>query len=55
MMDKDTISWIQYDGQGYNIMNCFTCTVDGDSAFEVVNRPIQKREIFAEGEAGALW
>ena len=35
--------------------NCFTCTLDGDSAFEVVNRPIQKREIFAEGEEGALW
>ena len=30
--------------------NCFTCTLDGDSAFEVVDRTIQKREIFSEGE-----
>ena len=34
--------------------NCFTCTLDGDSAFEVVDRKIQKREIFAEGEELSL-
>ena len=33
----------------------FTCTLDGDSAFEVVDRDILKRELFFSGEQGEYW
>ena len=32
----------------------FGCSLDGDSAFEVVNRPIQRRELYFAGETGQL-
>ena len=31
------------------------CSLDGDSAFEVVNRSIQTRELFFAGERGDYW
>ena len=33
----------------------FGCTLDGDSAFEVVNRKIQTRELYCAGETGQYW
>ena len=33
----------------------FGCSLDGDSAFEVVNRNIQKRELYCAGEEGQYW
>ena len=33
----------------------FGCSLDGDSAFEVVNRNIQKRELYCAGETGQFW
>ena len=33
----------------------FGCSLDGDSAFEVVNRSIQKRELYVAGERGQFW
>ena len=33
----------------------FSCSLDGDSAFEVVNRSIQKRELFMSGIQGEAW
>ena len=33
----------------------FGCSLDGDSAFEVVNRKIQSRELYVSGERGAYW
>ena len=33
----------------------FGCSLDGDSAFEVVNRTIQTRELFCAGENGKYW
>ena len=33
----------------------FGCTLDGDSAFEVVDREVQKRELFFAGEEGEYW
>ena len=34
----------------------FTCSLDGDSAFEVINREIQSRELFcSKSEAGEFW
>ena len=31
------------------------CSLDGDSAFEVVNRNIQTRELYMAGERGDFW
>ena len=33
----------------------FGCSLDGDSAFEVVNRAIQTRELYWAGERGQYW
>ena len=33
----------------------FGCSLDGDSAFEVVNRAIQTRELYCAGENGQFW
>ena len=33
----------------------FGCSLDGDSAFEVVNREIQTRELYFAGEEGMFW
>ena len=33
----------------------FGCSLDGDSAFEVVNRTIQTRELYCAGEKGQFW
>ena len=33
----------------------FGCSLDGDSAFEVVNREIQKRELYMAGVHGDHW
>ena len=33
----------------------FGCSLDGDSAFEVVNRNIQKRELYCAGETVQFW
>ena len=33
----------------------FGCSLDGDSAFEVVNRDIQTRELYCAGERGKYW
>ena len=33
----------------------FGCSLDGDSAFEVVNRFIQTRELYCAGETGQYW
>ena len=33
----------------------FCCSLDGESAFEVVNRTIQLRELFFAGEVGEYW
>ena len=33
----------------------FGCSLDGDSAFEVVNRAIQTRELYCAGERGQYW
>ena len=33
----------------------FGCSLDGDSAFEVVNRNIQTRELYCAGERGQYW
>ena len=33
----------------------FGCSLDGESAFEVVNRTIQKRELYTSGETGQFW
>ena len=33
----------------------FGCSLDGDSAFEVVNRSIQTRELYFAGETGQFW
>ena len=33
----------------------FGCSLDGDSAFEVVNRDIQTRELYFAGEEGMFW
>ena len=36
-------------------MTFFGCSLDGDSAFEVVNRAIQTRELYCAGERGQFW
>ena len=33
----------------------FGCSLDGDSAFEVVDRVIQTRELYCAGERGQYW
>ena len=33
----------------------FGCSLDGDSAFEVVNRAIQTRELYCASERGQYW
>ena len=33
----------------------FGCSLDGKSAFEVVNREIQTRELYFAGESGKFW
>ena len=33
----------------------FGCSLDGDSAFEVVDRTIQTRELYCAGETGQYW
>ena len=33
----------------------FGCSLDGDSAFEVVNREIQTRELYMAGVKGDYW
>ena len=33
----------------------FGCSLEGDSAFEVVNRQIQTRELYCAGEVGKFW
>ena len=33
----------------------FGCSLDGESAFEVVNRTIQTRELYCAGESGQYW
>ena len=33
----------------------FGCSLDGESAFEVVNRSIQTRELYLAGERGQFW
>ena len=33
----------------------FGCSLDGESAFEVVNRTIQTRELYCAGERGKYW
>ena len=33
----------------------FGCSLDGESAFEVVNRTIQLRELYCSGETGSYW
>ena len=34
---------------------CFSCSLDGDSAFKVVNRVIQTRELYMSGIEGDYW
>ena len=36
-------------------MSFFTVSLDGQSAFEVINRDIQKRELYFAGETGEYW
>ena len=38
-----------------NKMTFFGCTLDGESAFEVVDRNIQLRELYCAGEEGEYW
>ena len=38
-----------------NKMTFFGCSLDGESAFEVVDRAIQLRELYCAGEKGELW
>ena len=38
-----------------NKMTFFGCSLDGESAFEVVNRTIQLRELFCSGQVGEYW
>ena len=38
-----------------NKMTFFSCSLDGDSAFEVVNREILTRELYCAGERGQYW
>ena len=38
-----------------NKITFFGCSLDGESAFEVVNRPIQLRELYCAGEEGEFW
>ena len=38
-----------------NKMTFFGCSLDGESAFEVVDRTIQLRELYCSGEEGEYW
>ena len=38
-----------------NKITFFGCSLDGESAFEVVNRTIQLRELFCSGQVGEYW
>jgi hypothetical protein len=38
-----------------NMKTFFGCSLDGDLAFEVVNRAIQTRELYCAGERGQYW
>ena len=38
-----------------NKMTFFGCSLDGESAFEVVDRDIQLRELYCAGEEGEYW
>ena len=38
-----------------NKMTFFGCSLDGESAFEVVDRTIQLRELYCAGEKGEFW
>ena len=38
-----------------NKITFFGCSLDGESAFEVVDRTIQLRELYCAGERGELW
>ena len=38
-----------------NKMTFFGCSLDGESAFEVVDRTIQLRELYCAGQRGELW
>ena len=38
-----------------NKKTCFGVSLDGESAFEVVDRTIQTRELFFSGEDGDTW
>ena len=38
-----------------NRMTFFGCSLDGESAFEVVDRRIQLRELYCSGEQGEYW
>ena len=38
-----------------NKMTFFGCSLDGESAFEVVDRTIQLRELYCSGEKGEYW
>jgi hypothetical protein len=38
-----------------NKLTFFGCSLDGESAFEVVDRKIQLRELYSAGETGDLW
>ena len=38
-----------------NKLTFFGCSLDGESAFEVVDRKIQLRELYCAGETGDLW
>ena len=38
-----------------NKMTFFGCSLDGENAFEVVDRTIQLRELYCAGEKGEFW
>ena len=38
-----------------NKLTFFGCSLDGESAFEVVNRDIQLRELYCAGQKGQYW
>ena len=59
----ETVSYLmgalqRHEGEKYCVdmkKTFFGCSLDGDSAFEVVNRTIQTRELYCAGEAGQYW
>ena len=38
-----------------NKLTFFGCSLDGESAFEVVDRTIQLRELYCSGQSGEYW